>query len=67
MGLIEIDYIKELQNTTLAETRLYFVTRAHAQDDTPSLHIHELHYRGQITVQNCIGGHVNVLSDYKKM
>ena len=24
------------------------------------------HCRGQTTVENCIGGHVNVLSDYKK-
>ena len=24
------------------------------------------HFRGQTTVENCIGGHVNVLSDYKK-
>ena len=23
-------------------------------------------FRGQTTVENCIGGHVNVLSDYKK-
>ena len=42
MGSIEIDYIEELQNTTVAETRLYFVPRAHAQDDALSLHIHEL-------------------------
>ena len=29
------------------------------------LHSGEL-YRGQSTVQNCVGGHVNVLSYYKK-
>ena len=41
-GSTEIDYIEELQNITLAETRLYFVTPAQAQDNAPSLHIHEL-------------------------
>ena len=34
--------------------------------ETSEVHRHLHHYRGQTTVENCIGGHVNVLSDYKK-
>ena len=39
------------------------VRPADAGETTPYFRVY---HRGKTTVDNCIGGHVNVLSDYKK-
>ena len=38
----------------------------HSRDTQGSLYLFCVSYRSQTTVENCNGGHVNVLSDYKK-
>ena len=51
---------KEQQIGIVSEVKL---GRRHVRANTDARGV----YRSQTTVENCIGGHVNVLSDYKKM
>lgn len=59
---------KSKQQCLLTENNLQKCpTNVFCKDEVKNNKNNNRHCRGQTTVQSCIGGHINVLSDYKKM